>query len=1019
MVITFVDISGLKQAEANLKKVNEVMENALAGISKRDTEGRYLYVNKAYAAVMGYSPQALKGKPWQQTVHPDSIDLMQQAYAWMRQQGKVEVEAKGIRQEGSVFHKQLVMVAIYDERHQFEGHYCFMKDISEKAEIEAERRRAKAAIEKELVRTKTLLNNSMDGIVVMDQQGNVVEASPSFAAMLGYSLEEALRLNFTDWDAQWTAIELQAMIAQARPIPRFETRHRRRDGSTHEVEISWSRVSIDGEVLNFCVCRDISDRKRAEAERNRIEAELRQSEATQQAIIQAIPDLLMRMHADGTHLEFITDSDFNLVDADQVKPDVTLQDVLPPALAQLRLQHAANAVTTGLPQIYEQTVLMNGEAHYEEVRMAPLLQGEVLVMVRDITDKKQAENDLRHQKEMLQTIVTHIPVMIALFDGEGRIIMVNPELEKTLGWTLEDWQQRDILVECYPDPVYRQGVIDHMVAATGQWKDLTTLNAQGETLETSWANVPLLNGMSLGIGQDVSDRKHKEAILRQAMEASEAANIAKSQFLANMSHELRTPLNVILGFTQVLSRDPTLTPDQRENLETIRRSGDHLLSLINDVLDLSKIEAGHSTLEETSFDLMALLHTLRTMLAERASAKGLTLSLEIAPEVPQYIFADAPKLRQILLNLVGNAIKFTEDGRVTLTVTLLEALGQGAAAAAPDSALSPAVILQFQVTDTGVGIDPEELDTIFDAFVQAKAGRAAVQGTGLGLTISHKLVELMEGRLYFSSQLGQGSTFAFTIKACSASGVHPQPEGPHQVVIGLAPGYVQRRILVVDDQAENRQLLVKLLRQVGLEVREASNGEAAVQLWQAWQPDLTWMDIRMPGVDGYEATRQIRALEPESASIIIALTAQASQSDRTLALAAGCNDYISKPFQENTLFLKMAEYLGLEYLYADGETAFQARQPGASGAEGCDPLSLEALDLSGLSPGWLSALENAAICGDDQAITELTAQIPPDLKAWGTCLNNLAQQFQFEQILRLLPPHFPPEGVTTSPPTMA
>jgi PAS domain S-box-containing protein len=1027
VVITFVDISGLKQAEAHLKKLNEVMENALSGISKLDTEGRYLYVNNAYATIIGYdTPEQLIGRSWQQTVHPDSIQKVQRAYGRMKQQGKVEVEAQGIRPDGSVFHTQLVMVATYDEQ-QFVGHYCFMKDISEKAQLEAERRRAKAAIERELMRTKALLNNSLDGIVVMNQTGDVVESSPSFADMLGYSLEETLELNVADWDAQWTAPELQEMMALPNPIPRFETRHRRRDGSLYEVEISWSQVAIEGEVLHFCVCRDISERKQAETERNRIEAELRQSEATKKAIIQAIPDLLIRMHADGSHLEFISNSPFNLVDPQQMGSDVTTHDVLPPALVQLRLEYTQRAVTTGQLQLYEHTVLVKGQVRYEEIRIAPLLQGEVLVMVRDITETKQAENDLRHQKEMFQTIFTHSPMMIALFDANSRVTMVNPAMEQVLGWSQADWQQQDLLSICFPEPTYRQMALDHMMAATGQWKDMTTLNARGEILETSWANVPLLDGMTLGIGQDISERKQKEVILQQAMEAAEAANIAKSLFLANMSHELRTPLNVILGFTQVLHRDPTLTADQRENLETIRRSGDHLLGLINDVLDLSKIEAGHFALEAVGFDLLALLHTLRTMLAERASAKGLALVLNIAPTVPQFIVGDAPKLRQVLINLVGNAIKFTETGGVTVTVTVLEPQvtvpeyreHQGSGGAAK----TPIIRLQFRVADTGVGIAPVDFDTIFDAFAQARAGKAAMQGTGLGLTISARLVELMGGQLYLASDLGQGSTFAFTLAVQPVSSAHPPAAEQSQVVLGIAPSHRHRRILVVDDQADNRQLLVTLLQQVGLDVREASNGEEAVRLWQAWHPDLTWMDIRMPGVDGYEATRQIRAMETENPSIIIALTAQASQSDRTLALAAGCNDYLSKPFQAATLFRKMAEFLGLEYIYAQPESLFPVATTGQPPTKHDNPcaLALPTLNATDMPPDWLRALEEAAICGDDQAILALTAQLPLHLTAWATCLNNLAQQFQFEQILQMLtadaameetdsPPVPPPEA---------
>jgi Signal transduction histidine kinase len=563
---------------------------------------------------------------------------------------------------------------------------------------------------------------------------------------------------------------------------------------------------------------------------------------------------------------------------------------------------------------------------------------------------------------------------------------------------LEDWQQKDILAECYPDPVDRQNVLDFMLSATGKWQDLKTMTATGQQLETTWANVWLSDGHFLGIGQDISDRKHKELALQHAMEAAESANLAKSIFLANMSHELRTPLNVILGFTQVMGHDPSLTPNQQEDLQTIRRSGDHLLSLINDVLDLSKIESGHCTIEESGFDLIALLHSLRNMLAERASSKGLDLCFEIAPEVPQFILADPQKLRQVLINLLSNAIKFTDRGTITLRVSNKD---PGVEVALPIQQL-----LQFEIIDTGVGIAPEELYTIFDAFVQAQAGKRSVSGTGLGLTISRKLLELMGGEISVRSILGEGSTFTFTLPVTPTSGVNITTEQSDRLVIGLVPGQ-SHRILVVDDRPENRLLMVRLLAQLGLEVREASNGLEAVKLWREWLPDLTWMDIRMPLLDGYEATKQIRAMEQGQTSIIIALTAQASQSDRTLALAAGCNDYISKPFREQTLFLKMAQYLGLEYVYQE-----QGTENGEQGTDRfpSDPASVtspgsHSLDptlLATLPEALLAQLEDAAVCGNDGAIAELGAQFPPELAGLGTRLTELANQYQFEQIIRLI-----------------
>ena len=993
------DITDRKHAEAERREMNEVMKNAVSGISKLDVQGRYLYVNKAYADMTGYQPEEMIGMSWEKTVDPDELEKLVAAYGRMVQEGRVEVEMKGLRKDASIFYKQVVMISTYDEQHQFLGHYCFMKDISD-------RKKAELALEQELLRSKTFFNTSMDGVVVMDRLGKVLDASPSFARMLGYTLEEILNISVFDWDAQWTKEELQVMLKIEEIIPLFETRHRRKDGSEYDVEISWNRVEVEGEMMHFCICRDITERKQAEID-------LQISQARFAGILEIASDAIISIHSTQQITLFNKGAEriFGYAAEEVLGKPVAM--LMPSRLADAHHQHVSNYAYKGgsARQMAERGAIFgrrkDGTEFPVEASISKIeIDGEIIftTFLRDITARQQAEEALRYQKEMFQTIVDHIPVMIGLFNKQGKMELLNPEFEKILGWSLEDWQQKDILAECYPDPVYCQSVLEHMLSATGKWKDLTTMTASGQQLETSWAHVPLSSGYFLGIGQDISDRKQKELALQHAMEAAEEANLAKSTFLANMSHELRTPLNVILGFAQVIAHDPSLTPNQKEDLQTIRRSGDHLLSLINDVLDLSKIESGHCTVEERGFDLIALLHSLRNMLAERASSKGLDLCFQIAPEVPQFILADAQKLRQVLLNLLSNAIKFTNRGSITLHVSI-EADATGALT-------TTRPILQFVVADTGVGMASVELPTIFDAFVQAQAGKRSTCGTGLGLTISRKLLELMGGEISVSSTQGQGSTFTFTLPVSPISGVNVTPEENNRFVIGLAAGQRHHRILVVDDRPENRLLMVRLLTQLGLEVKEATNGQEAVQIWQEWQPDLTWMDIRMPVLDGYEATKQIRAREDGQNSIIIALTAQASQSDRALAFAAGCNDYISKPFREQTVFLKMAQYLGLEYVYQSEETE--------NGERGTNPLSsylssvasgvsysLDPTLRATLPEVWLLQLEDAALCGNDLAIFELVAQLSSELAEFGTHLTELANQYQFEKILNLIQGNFP------------
>ncbi|MEM7771695.1 MAG: CHASE4 domain-containing protein [Cyanobacteria bacterium P01_A01_bin.37] len=539
----------------------------------------------------------------------------------------------------------------------------------------------------------------------------------------------------------------------------------------------------------------------------------------------------------------------------------------------------------------------------------------------------------------------------------------------------------------------RLWILSQQVSHLGETRqDLVQISLPGNDELTQLANT--INWAVHQLHQRTSELKVAKQIAESSKESADAANRAKSTFLANMSHELRTPLNAILGFAQILGRDRTLTPQQREHTNIINYSGEHLLSLINDVLDMSKIEAGHIELNPRSFNLPYLLETLTDMLHLNAEEKHISLILECADDVPQYVYGDSRKLHQTLINLLNNAIKFTTHGYVKLTVVRLDD-------AHPAQSTPQAIHLQFSIQDTGVGIAPEELSFLFEPFSQTHSGRQSQQGTGLGLPISQKFVELMGGNLTVTSQLGQGTIFSFDswMEIRDSADADRESQSPQRTIVGLESGQPTYRILVVDDRPVNRKLLIELLKPIGFELREAENGQMAIEQWEIWQPHLIWMDMRMPVIDGYEATQQIKARLKGQATIIIALTASTLEEEKAIVLSAGCDDFVRKPFQQSTIFSKIAEHLGVRYHYDVEENV---QESSVTNEQTCDS-SIESM-LATMPLDWLQRLHQATIQLKGQDIITLLGDIPQEYSDCQDAIKAKVDNFDFDQILTFIDP---------------
>ena len=649
----------------------------------------------------------------------------------------------------------------------------------------------------------------------------------------------------------------------------------------------------------------------------------------------------------------------------------------------------------------------------------------------DVTEHRRMEEEIARRKQetqlmanTMQSVFDSTPDFIWAVDREYKLMFFNKAIREYMlrehglhvangtygtdsSWDLQFWRSHyqqvfehgamkfeyetplgRRLLEVSLNPIVQAG---EMVGVAGYCRDVTDrIQTARKLLEAKEAleklNVGLedmvrgrtqeLQETNAVLEEEIVERTRVEQELILAKAEADRANRAKSSFLANMSHEIRTPMNSILGFSELLLRDNSLSAQQRQYLDNINRSGEHLLALINDILDLSKIEAGQSVQNSDRFELIPFVHELERMFRLRMEGKGLQFIVEVSQPLPVTIITDKGKLRQILINLLGNALKFTKSGQVSLQIGgQPEENGQWR--------------LQCKVADTGVGIAPEELPRIFHAFEQAQSGLEN-GGTGLGLTITKNYIRLLGGEIAVQSEAGSGSVFSFWIRVAEASSAGERSELSVPSIVRIPPGLPAPRILIVDDDRLNRQLLVRLLESIGFSTREAGNGQEGFVTFLEWHPDLILMDLRMPMLSGCEAIRRIRASEGGARVPIIAMTASVLDESQRDAAQYGADELLLKPFRSETLLQMIRSRLNLVYEYSRPTIAEAV------------PRTLTQDQLRRLSTDFTQELCNAALDGDYFLMLELTRKLESVDMAAATVLRGMVQRFEFQRLIDLL-----------------
>jgi len=925
-----------------LEFFEQLMNSSVDGILTFDTNCHYLSWNTAMEKLLGLKKEDVIGR-YAFDIFPFLKEIGEDQYFYSALQGESVISTDRpyvIPETGFRGYFEGRYSPLKNESGTIVGGLCIVRDITSSKNIENALRESRQQF-------RQSFNTAAIGMSIVGLAGEFLRANAALCQFLGYSERELQGLTFQDLthpdDLSLYLTNHQKVLSGELTHFHLEKRYLHKNGHIVWGLLSTSLVRDRQNCPLYFVSQiqEITQHKQAEEL-------LKKTNAEMQAFFAAIKDFIFVIDKEGRFLKILAGNHDLLTTSTDSYLGRKITDVLPAETATTLLGYIRQVLHTQAPLNVEYSLEWNGKEYWFDASVSAIDPISVIWVARDITERKQAEKDLQDTTFRLKTIISNLQSGILLEDEERNIILVNQTFCDIMKIPLSP----DVLIgsNCgkaaketgalFVNPEQFTQRIDEILKLQQPIVEEEILLADQRVLERDY--VPIFAdteyGGHLWQYRDITERKQIQAQVEQAKETAEAANRAKSDFLAMMSHEIRTPMNAVIGMTGLLL-DTNLTLQQADYVSTIRSSGNTLLNIINDILDFSKIESGHLELEEHPFLLRDCVREALDLLGPLAAAKKLQLICRITSDVPNVIVGDITRLRQIFWNLLSNAVKFTQQGQIKIIVKAKQ-IETDQVESSMDSqsvGMQESYEIQFAVRDTGIGIPQERMDRLFKAFSQVDASTTRrYGGTGLGLVISKRLTEIMGGTMWVESQVGQGSTFYFTVKANSSKEMPPQTSC--EVLDPIAIEQTSLRILLVEDNTVNQKVALRMLEVLGYRADIASNGLEAIAALRRQPYDVLLMDVQMPEMDGLEATRLIRReWASQTRPWIIAMTAHARASDREECFRAGMNGYISKPIDMAVLRKALAECRLTSQTYPD-RVATQPMQDnkGSSATEAID-----------------------------------------------------------------------------------